>query len=63
VQNIHNSNETEALKEKTIVEEHQRALERERKAKDLGWTPKLFTKVKEDNYVYKSLSQVRYVEN
>eukprot|EP00026_Physarum_polycephalum_P010710 Phypoly_transcript_10885.p1 GENE.Phypoly_transcript_10885~~Phypoly_transcript_10885.p1 ORF type:complete len:379 (+),score=41.72 Phypoly_transcript_10885:70-1206(+) len=58
VQNILRHNESEALKEKSIVEESQRTAERERKEKKIEWTPKLFTKVKDDFYVPKSFSNI-----
>lgn len=58
VQNIHYNNEREALKEKTIVEERQRTLERERKEKNAEWIPKNFVKIADDFYVHKSLPAI-----
>ena len=49
------NNEDGALLEKTKVEEHQRALDRERKSEGVEWTPKLFTQVEEDYYIHKTL--------
>ncbi|KAJ1914211.1 Oxysterol-binding protein 4 [Mycoemilia scoparia] len=37
-----------ATKEKTAIEEHQRALRRERNEKGIEWVPKLFTYIKDD---------------
>lgn len=58
IKNILANNEEEALKCKTDVEEHQRALERERKKESKHWTPRLFHQVDEDYYIHKTL---RYV--
>jgi len=58
VQYINLNNEKEALAEKTIVEERQRAQERERKEKKVEWTPKLFSKVQDDYYVYKPFMNI-----
>ena len=61
MQNIQQNNEKEALKEKTIVEERQRVLDRERKEQKIEWVPKHFSKAKDDYYVHKSLTNIRYV--
>lgn len=58
IQNISSNREMDALKEKTAVEEHQRELDRERKANNSVWSPSLFVKVNEDYYVHKSLMQL-----
>jgi len=58
IHNIINDNELEALQEKTVVEERQRTMERERKEKQVGWTPKLFCRVSDDFYVHKSMVQL-----
>jgi len=58
MQNILANNEEEALKEKTKVEEHQRALDRERKNDGVEWTPRLFRQVDEDYYVHKTLEKL-----
>jgi hypothetical protein len=58
VQNIQQNNEKEALKEKTIVEERQRVLDRERKEQKIEWVPKHFSKAKDDYYVHKSLTNI-----
>lgn len=60
IQNILNNNETEALREKTIVEERQRALEKERKETNTAWIPKQFIRVADDFYVHKSMKSLRY---
>ena len=60
VQNIQHNNEKEAIREKTIVEEGQRGLEHERKERKEEWVPRLFARVKDDYYVHKSLSTMRY---
>lgn len=58
VENILKNNEEVALVEKQRVEENQRELERERSKSKVAWTPRLFHKVTDDYYVYKTLSNI-----
>lgn len=58
IQNIQNNNEPEALREKTAVEEHQRAKEREAKEKGIIWSPKNYYRISDDFYVHKSMAQL-----
>jgi len=54
-QSILGNNEDAALTEKTRVEDHQRALDAERKKAGTVWVPRLFEKMEEDYYMYKDL--------
>jgi len=58
IRNLYANNESEALGEKTKVEEQQRALDRERTAANATWTPNLFVRVSDDLYIHKAMYQL-----